>query len=157
VRFLLLDQVTDLQPGRSIEARKALSLAEEYLADHFPAFPVLPGVLMIEAIVQTAAMLVHVSQHFAHSMVVLAEARNVKFKSFIKPGNIMRLEAHAKSIEPDHSSFLGTAFVDDTEMVSARIKLRHFNLADENPGMNALDEEIIATLKDRARLLGALP
>ena len=49
MRFSLLDRVTAIEPGRSITAVKAVTLSEEYLADHFPRFPVLPGVLMLEA------------------------------------------------------------------------------------------------------------
>ena len=49
MRFTLLDRITQLEPGVRIEAVKNLSLAEEYLADHFPLFPVMPGVLMRRA------------------------------------------------------------------------------------------------------------
>ena len=51
MKFVLIDQVIAIIPGESISARKTLSLAEEYLADDFPGFPVLPGVLMVEALV----------------------------------------------------------------------------------------------------------
>ena len=77
MRFILLDKVTELLEGQRIEAVKSLSLAEEYLADHFPAFPVMPGVLMIEGLVQTAAMLVRKTLGFSKSMIVLQEAQNV--------------------------------------------------------------------------------
>ena len=83
MRFILLDNVTEIIPGQKIQAVKALSLAEEYLGDHFPNFPVLPGVLILEAMVQTAAMLVRVTNDFSHSMIVLSEARNVKYRSFV--------------------------------------------------------------------------
>ena len=55
MRFSLIDRITDIKPNESITAVKALTLAEEYLADHFPAFPVLPGVLMVEAIKRVGA------------------------------------------------------------------------------------------------------
>ncbi|HWC90817.1 MAG TPA: beta-hydroxyacyl-ACP dehydratase, partial [Pirellulales bacterium] len=76
----------DLQPGVRITTIKSLSLAEEYLADHFPRFPVMPGVLMLESLTQTGAWLVRASEDFAHSMVLLKEARNVKFANFVVPG-----------------------------------------------------------------------
>ena len=57
MRFILVDRISELEAGRRIVAHKALSLAEEYLADHFPKFPVLPGVLMLEAMVQASAWL----------------------------------------------------------------------------------------------------
>ncbi|OPZ98092.1 MAG: 3-hydroxyacyl-(acyl-carrier-protein) dehydratase FabZ [Planctomycetes bacterium ADurb.Bin412] len=155
MRFILLDKVTELVPGKKISTVKALSLAEEYLADHFPQFPVLPGVLMIEALVQSAAMLVHVTQNFAHSMVVLQEARNVKYKSFVKPGNILQINLEAKSISQDSSSFVGEAHIEGQPMVEARIKLRHFNLQETDKGLADLDARIIKELQRRAQLVGA--
>ena len=53
--FLLIDRIIDFQPGAKITAVKSLTMAEEYLADHFPNFPVMPGVLMLEAMTQAAA------------------------------------------------------------------------------------------------------
>ena len=58
MKFILIDRISVLERGQRIVAHKALSLAEEYLADHFPAFPVIPGVLMLEAMVQASAWLV---------------------------------------------------------------------------------------------------
>ena len=155
LKFILLDKVTELVPAQSITAVKALSLAEEYLGDHFPKFPVLPGVMMIEAMVQTAAMLVRVTNNFDKSMIVLQEARNVKYKSFVKPGNLLNITLQAKSIDADASSFIGSASVDDTAMVEARIKLRHFNLADDQPDLERIDRKLIEEMKQRASLLGA--
>ena len=48
MRFVLIDRIQEIVPGQSLTAVKNLSLAEEYLADHFPGFPVMPGVLMLE-------------------------------------------------------------------------------------------------------------
>ena len=154
MRFILIDKVTDLVPGENISAVKSVSLAEEYLSDHFPSFPVLPGVLMIEALVQTAAMLVRVTNDFAHSIVVLSEARNVKYKSFVKPGNVLRVSLDAKEISKQSSSFIGAAYVEDQPMMEARLKLRHFNLAEKNPEMADLDAKIIQEMKNQAQLLG---
>ena len=111
MRFILLDRVTEIVPGVRISAVKAVTLAEEYLADHFPKFPVFPGVMMIEALVQTAAMLVQVTNDFAQSIVVLHEARNVKYKSFVKPGNLLEMSLVAKSIGPEESNFIASGTV----------------------------------------------
>ena len=123
MRFVLLDKVTELVPGQKIVAVKALSLAEEYLGDHFPTFPVLPGVMMIEALVQTAAMLVRVTNDFSHSMVVLQEARNVKYKSFVKPGNLLTISVTAKSIGDEGSSFQGAGTVDGRARMSPSLPM----------------------------------
>ncbi|MFQ5805392.1 MAG: beta-hydroxyacyl-ACP dehydratase, partial [Phycisphaerae bacterium] len=67
MKFVLVDRISELETGRRIVAHKALSLAEEYLGDHFPTFPVLPGVLMLEAMVQASAWLVREALDFAPS------------------------------------------------------------------------------------------
>ena len=65
MRFTLIDQITLLEPDKKIEAVKNVTLSEEYLQDHFPRFPVLPGVLMLEALTQASAWLIRVSEDFA--------------------------------------------------------------------------------------------
>ena len=108
MRFVLIDRITELVPGERIRAVKALSLAEEYLADHFPRFPVMPGVLMIEALVQASAWLVRETESYAHSLLLLAEAKNVTYKSFVSPGQVLEVTVEAKAIEADTSRFVGT-------------------------------------------------
>src|SRR5882724_7129716 len=89
MRFVLIDRIVELQRGKSLVAVKNLSMAEEYLADHFPGFPVMPGVLMLEAMTQAAAWLIRASEDFAHSTVLLKEAKNVKYKNFVEPGQTL--------------------------------------------------------------------
>src|ERR671925_1620758 len=98
MRFPLLDRIVEVQPGRSLRAVKNLTLGEEYLADHFPTFPVMPGVLMLEALVEAGAWLLRVTEDFRHSVIVLREVRNVKYGSFVEPGR--RLEVTTELAEP---------------------------------------------------------
>jgi 3-hydroxyacyl-[acyl-carrier-protein] dehydratase len=153
MKFVLIDRITELVPGERIRAVKAVSLAEEYLADHFPRFPVLPGVLMIEAMVQASAWLVRASEDFAHSLVTLAEARNVTYKSFVTPGRVFDLSVEAKELAPESSRFVGVGRCGETEMVKAQWSLRHANLADEHPGMAGVDRKLIAWSRQQMELL----
>ena len=66
-------------------------LTEEYLADHFPEFPVLPGVFMLEAATQAGAWLLRLSEDFAHSIISLKEAKNVKYADFVPPGQTLEV------------------------------------------------------------------
>jgi 3-hydroxyacyl-[acyl-carrier-protein] dehydratase len=91
MRFWLLDRICSYEPNTELTAIKNVSLTEEYLADHFPAFPVLPGVFMLEAATQAGAWLVRLSEDFAHSVIVLQEAKGVKFSDFVTPGNTLRM------------------------------------------------------------------
>ena len=153
MKFILIDKIILLDSGIQIKTVKSVSLAEEYLADHFPAFPVLPGVLLLEGLIESASWLVRQKQDFANSIVLLEQARNVKYKSFAAPGMQIEYTVTAKSIEENVSNFVGAGACGDEPIVEARFSLRHFNLADENPAMAAVDSQIVENMKKRFALL----
>ena len=140
MRFTLVDRILELQAGQEITAVKNLSLAEEYLADHFPLFPVLPGVLMLEAMTQAGAWLVRHDEDFSHSVVVLKEARNIKYADFVEPG--FQLVVRAKQLKQDETTttFKAEGSVDGKTHVSARLILERYNLAETRPEDAALDQ-----------------
>ena len=88
MKFDLIDTVLEQSPDR-IVAIKQVSLAEEYLADHFPSFPVLPGVLMVETMVQAARRLL---ADRGDSRLVLGEVKGLKFGSFVRPGETLAVD-----------------------------------------------------------------
>lgn len=154
MRFILVDRILTLQPPTRVVAVKALTLAEEYLADHFPAFPVMPGVLMLEAMVQSAAWLVRATQDFAHSMVVLEEAKNISYKSFVPPGRTLEVTAEAVRIEERSSEFKAFGRCGEEEILKARFRLRHYNLAETDVALADLDTKLVSDLRRRFELLG---
>ena len=153
MRFILIDKVVSLEAGKQIKAVKNVSLSEEYLADHFPTFPVLPGVLLLEGLIESASWLVRKSENFTHSMILLEQARNVKYKSFLAPGAQIEYTIDAKTIEENVSSFVGLGVSQGQRIVEARLGLRHFNLADDDSAMAAVDARVIENLKERWKLL----
>jgi 3-hydroxyacyl-[acyl-carrier-protein] dehydratase len=153
MRFILIDKIVSLETPKRIKATKSVSLSEEYLADHFPTFPVLPGVLLLEGLIESASWLVRRTENFAHSMILLEQARNVKYKSFLAPGAQIEYTVEARTIEENVSSFTGLGVSEGERIVEARFGLRHFNLADENPAMAAVDAGVIENLKKRWKLL----
>jgi len=153
MRFILIDKIVSLESGKEIKAVKSVSLAEEYLADHFPTFPVLPGVLLLEGLIESASWLVREAENFAHSMILLEQAKNVKYKSFLAPGSKIEYTVEAKAIEENVSSFSGFGLSDGVRIIEARFGLRHFNLADEDSTMAAVDAEVIENMKQRWKLL----
>jgi 3-hydroxyacyl-[acyl-carrier-protein] dehydratase len=88
MRFCLVDSVVE-EGGDRIVARKQVTLAEEYLADHFPGYPVLPGVLMLEAMVQAARRLL---RGRAAEPLVLGEVRALKYGAMVRPGDALEVE-----------------------------------------------------------------
>jgi 3-hydroxyacyl-[acyl-carrier-protein] dehydratase len=153
MKFVLIDKIVSLEENSEIKTVKSVTLAEEYLADHFPIFPVLPGVLLLEGLVESASWLVRKTQNFANSMVLLESARNVKYKSFAAPGTQIEYCVKAKSIEDNLSSFTGIGRCGEENIVEARFSLRHFNLADEDSKMANVDGRIIENLRLRWNLL----
>src|SRR3954452_6748609 len=117
MRFVLIDRILDMQPGRSVVAGKNLSLAEEYLADHFPGFPVMPGVLMLEALTQAGAWLIRETEDFAHSVIVLKRAKTIKYGSFVEPGRQLQLRVEITEHGERETTFKGKGVIDDQVMV----------------------------------------
>jgi 3-hydroxyacyl-[acyl-carrier-protein] dehydratase len=152
VKFNLIDKVERLSDER-IVAVKYVSLAEEYLADHFPTFPVLPGVMMLEAITQAAGWLLHHRRGFGRSMAVLKEARNVKYGSFVAPGNFLRVEVDFLRDTDAGASFKAAGIVNDAQALAARIELAYFNLGEKQPELAALDSRMIEHTKARWNVL----
>ena len=151
--FSLIDRIEHLEPGSRIIATKALSLAEEYLQDHFPNFPVMPGVLMLEALTQASAWLVRATDDFSHSIVVLKEVRSVKFARFVQPGQTLKLTASIVKMEPNLVTLKTEGTVEGQTNLKAQLVLCRYNLADDNP-MNAdWDRKVVGELRKRFKLL----
>jgi 3-hydroxyacyl-[acyl-carrier-protein] dehydratase len=150
MRFQQIDAIRQLEPFQRVVAVKNLSMAEEYLQDHFPRFPVMPGVVMLETLYQAAAWLVRASEDFAHSMVVLREAKNVKFADLVRPGD--QLMVHCETHERDARcwTFKAEGTVHGRTAVRARLVLERYNLADEHPNRSVLDDHhVIAQLREQ--------
>ena len=157
MRFTLIDRIVELEPGRRITAVKALSLAEEYLVDHFPKFPVLPGVLMLEAMTQAAAWLVRSGEDFAHSMVVLKQASNLRYGHFVKPGQLLTVTAEIISETENETKLKTQGKIEDRITVGARLVLERYNLADSQPGRGFVDEIVKREMRDLFDLLWRPP
>lgn len=145
MRFHLIDQIVEAIPGERIHAVKNLTLGEEYLADHFPTFPVMPGVLMLEALVQAGAWLLRISSDFAHSIIVLREAKGVKYGSFVEPGRQLHLKVEKadKNTQTDRPvSIKGNGEIDGVAAVSARFVLECYSLRERDSGLASLDEQL---------------
>jgi 3-hydroxyacyl-[acyl-carrier-protein] dehydratase len=153
VRFCLIDRIEDLQAGESIVATKNLSIAEEYLADHFPGFPIMPGVMMVESLVQAGAWLMRYTENFEYSTVLLKEARAVRFNNFVRPGQTLHVECTIQKRDGAQYTMKGVGTVNGESAISAKLTLEQFNLANHNARLGASDARRTQAMRE---LFGSL-
>lgn len=153
MRFNLIDRIVEVRPGQSLQAVKNLTLGEEYLADHFPTFPVMPGVLMLETLVEAGAWLLRLTDDYACSVIVMREARGVKYGTFMEPGRQMNVSVELVERGKGVATFKGKGETEGQTTVSARVTLGHYNLRDRDPAMQAADERLVRHFRDLYELL----
>jgi 3-hydroxyacyl-[acyl-carrier-protein] dehydratase len=155
MRFHLIDRILELDPGKRIRMVKHLTLAEEYLADHFPTFPVMPGVLMLQTLVEGSAWLLRATEDFRYSVIALRDARNVKYGNFMQPGHSMVITVEAADYAADNPNavFKGKAEMQGSSTVSAKFTVARYNLRDRNPALADVDERIVTEMRRHYRIL----
>lgn len=154
MRFHLIDRIDAHEPGKFLRGCKFLSLGEEYLADHFPRFPVMPGVLMLQALAEAGSWLWRASTGYRHPVIVLREVKNVKYGSFMVPGRRMDVAVDLVKQDGDTATFKGKG-ADDAgqQTVAAQFTLHGYGLADRGPAGAAAEQRLVDGLKARWALL----
>jgi 3-hydroxyacyl-[acyl-carrier-protein] dehydratase len=137
MRWIWIDKFTEFHSGKSAVAVKNVTLAEEHLHDHFPGFPVMPETLMIEAMAQTAGILVGEAKSFKEK-VILAKIKKAVFFDYVKPGDTIKLEAQIESITPEAAGTAGK--ITREEKLIAEIDLM-FSHIDQNLAGKKFPEE----------------
>jgi len=154
MRFNLIDRIADWEAGKSLKASKFLALGEEYLADHFPRFPVMPGVLMLEACVEAAAWLWRATTGFRHPVIVLRDVKSVKYGTFMQPGR--RLDVAVDWLKADEATAAFKARgANDTgeQTVATQFTLAGYSLAPRGSAGAAADAKLVEHWKSRWALL----
>lgn len=123
MRFYFVDRITELVPGKSIRGYKSVSMAEPYFSTHFPQFPVLPGVIIIEAMAQLAGLLVESlpDEQIRQKKALLSIVDKVKFKKLVRPGDRLDLTAELLSLDEDGAKAEVTASVDGHLTAATRL------------------------------------
>jgi 3-hydroxyacyl-[acyl-carrier-protein] dehydratase len=153
MRFWLIDAIQSFEPGVRLTAVKNVTLTEEYLADHFPEFPVLPGVFMLEASTQAAAWLLRLSENYAHSIICLKEAKNVKYADFVPPGQTLSVEVSIVKQDERLATVKVEGRVGERQTLSGRLVLERYNLSDRNALQVSVDEQLKQYFRRAAHIL----
>ncbi|HOM61587.1 MAG TPA: 3-hydroxyacyl-ACP dehydratase FabZ family protein [Anaerohalosphaeraceae bacterium] len=103
MRWIWIDKFLEFESGKRAVALKNVTLAEEHLHDHFPGFPVMPECLMIEAMAQTAGILVGQARNFQEK-VILAKIKKAAFYHYVRPGDTITIHAEIEHISPEAAS-----------------------------------------------------
>ena len=96
--FLLIDEVLELEPGERVVARKQVREDEWYFRGHFPGRPVMPGVLIVEAMAQTGAVAVLSEEENRGRIALFAGIDDTRFKRIVEPGDELRLECTLEQV-----------------------------------------------------------
>ena len=116
MRFILIDQILEMIPGQEIVAVKDIGPEEEFFRDHFPGFPVVPGVLLTEMMAQTAGKCLD-AERLSRGKAMLAQIRSASFRDWVVPGNCARIHARIKTNQSQYA------------IASCRVEVDHRNVA----------------------------
>jgi 3-hydroxyacyl-[acyl-carrier-protein] dehydratase len=155
MRFSQIDRITELIDGQRLTAVKCLSLSEEYLQDHFPRCPLMPGVIMIEALFQASMWLLRATDRFEHPMVALRSARNIRFRELVEPGDPLMIETELSKRNGDHAEFSAKGTVRGLTAVSGRLTLEQYFVRDRLDAASVYEPYMAAEFKRKFRLLVA--
>ncbi len=110
--FLLVDRVIELEPPHRAVGLKLVTVNEPFFQGHFPSYPVMPGVLIVEAMAQVGGVAVLSSDEYRDKLALFAGIDNVRFKRQVKPGDALRIEVELHQIRRGVGMGSGTAMVD---------------------------------------------
>lgn len=122
--FLLVDRVVELEPGQSIVAIKNVTLNEPFFEGHFPGHPVMPGVLIVEALAQASGLLIGLSGTMADKddrIFYLAKVDNARFLKPVVPGDQLRLEVQLKRLIRGMGIFTACAKVEGADAATCEL------------------------------------
>jgi 3-hydroxyacyl-[acyl-carrier-protein] dehydratase len=126
MRWIWIDRMTEFRSGKSARAVKNLSLAEDYFADHFPGYPVMPAALILEGLAQTGGLLVGEANQWREK-VVLAKVPKAVFHREVPAGSQLAYEAEILHLRPEGAAVSGRALTDGALVAEAEIFFAHLD------------------------------
>lgn len=134
--FLMVDRVLEVNPGESIKAQKNVTGNEIFFMGHFPSYSIMPGVLIIEALAQTAAILLDVTVK-DNRMKVLGVVNDMRLLQPVFPGDCLTTEIKVVTMTEDMALVEGFAYVDDTLVAKGKLSFKSVNINISSEGRDA--------------------
>ena len=110
--FLLVDRVVELEPGKRAVGIKNVTMGDGFFQGHFPGYPVMPGVLIVEALAQVGGVALASTDAFKGKLALFAGIDNVRFKRQVRPGDVLRLEVELGQLRRSVGTGSATATVE---------------------------------------------
>ncbi len=122
--FLMVDRIVEMDPGKRIVGIKNVTINEPFFQGHFPGHPVMPGVLIVEAMAQVAGILAYLSSNdeIRKKVCYFMSIDNARFRKPVVPGDLLRLEMESTMNRRGIWGFNGKAYVDDKLVAEAELK-----------------------------------
>jgi len=152
MRWIWIDRFLNFNKGQSARAVKNLSLAEDYFAEHFPGYPVMPATLILEGLAQTGGILVGEVNDFREK-VVLAKIPRAVFHREMLAGEQLVYEVEIQHLRPEGASVTGRVLVDGTVTAEAEIFFAHL---DQNRSRQLFGEHNFVFSGEMRHLLGRM-
>jgi 3-hydroxyacyl-[acyl-carrier-protein] dehydratase len=126
--FLLVDRIVELEAGKRVVGIKNVTINEPFFQGHFPGHPIMPGVLIIEAMAQVGGVFAIVSDKIGNDKVTyFAGIDNARFRRPVVPGDVLRIELEIINCKRGLYCFQGKAFVGDALVAEAELKATFAN------------------------------
>jgi 3-hydroxyacyl-[acyl-carrier-protein] dehydratase len=152
MRFLFVDRILDMIPGRSVEAEHVFDAGEDFFRDHFPGFPVVPGVLLTEMMGQAAAMCLNAeSRETGRGKAMLAQIRSASFRDWVRPGEKVMIKAEIRSNQRDCATAACSAEVGGRRVCAADLLFTFRPFTEFAPGYRDLVLESYLASRTRGK------
>ena len=131
MRFILVDEILEMEPGRRIRGTKFISPDEDYFRDHFPGFPVVPGVLLTEMMAQTAGKCLD-AENPARGKSMLAKINAASFRDWVRPGETALIHGEIRTSRPQFATAdcrieIGSRLVCSAELLFSFVIMEKFS------------------------------
>ena len=148
MRFLFVDRILELEPGKSIEAEHVFSGGEDFFRDHFPGFPVVPGVLLTEMMAQTAGKCLDAERmEKGRGKAMLAQIRSASFRDWVRPDENALIRAEIRTSQAEYATAVCSVEVRGTRVCAADLLFSFLPMEKFAPGYR--DEVLESFLASR--------